>query len=277
MSFLSPFSVEGAEAWWRRTFSEARRAAVFLVARDGGDIVGTVQLHPAWAPNQPHRADVAKLLVDPKARGGGLGARLMERIEEEARREGFTLLTLDAKGGTAAERLYRRSGWKAVGAIPGFAFDPDGKTPHDAVIFYKALATGKKRSDGMRKKTRAKKSKKPKTIDQYLADVPPEKRKALQKLRATIHAGFPRAEETISYGVPAFRLDGSVIAWFAAAANHCSFFPGGVLEPFAKELAGYETSKGTIRFQPEKPLPAALVRKLVKARIARAASKKSRK
>ena len=115
--------------------------------------------------------------------------------------------------------------------------------------------------------------KKPETIDEYLAGVEPEKRKALQKLRATIHAAFPRAEETISYRVPAFRLDGRVIAWFAAASNHCSFFPGDVLEPFRKELSGYSTSKGTVRFQPDKPLPASLIKKLVRARIAKASAK----
>ena len=129
----------------------------------------------------------------------------------------------------------------------------------------------------MKKGGAAKKRKKPETIDEYLAGVPADKRQALEKLRATIHAAFPRAEETISYGVPAFRLDGTVIAWFAAASKHCSFFPGGVLEPFEKELAGFETSKGTVRFQPDRPIPTALVRKLVKARIARAATKKSGK
>ena len=127
----------------------------------------------------------------------------------------------------------------------------------------------------MKKSGAPKKRKKPETIDEYLAAVSADKRRALEKLRATIGAAFPRAEETISYGVPAFRLDGTVIAWFAAASKHCSFFPGAVLEPFRKELAGFETSKGTVRFQPDKPIPAALVRKLVKARIARAASKKS--
>src|SRR5262249_60231771 len=74
VSFLSPFSVEGAEAWWRRTFSEARRAAVFLVARDGGGIVGTLPLHPAWGPNQPHRAARAQLPVGPHAPRRGPGA-----------------------------------------------------------------------------------------------------------------------------------------------------------------------------------------------------------
>ena len=115
------------------------------------------------------------------------------------------------------------------------------------------------------------------TINEYLRTVPPDQRAALNKLRRTIHTAFPRAEECISYGIPAFRLDGRVVAWFAAAAHHCSFFPGGVLDSFKSELADYETSKGTIRFQPDHPLPAGLVKKLIKARIARTAKASPRK
>lgn len=139
VSFLAPLSVERAEDYWRRTLAESGSGAIFLVARDDQGLAGTVQLHPAWAPNQPHRAEIAKLLVHRRARGRGLGARLMRSIEEDARREGFRLLTLDAKRGEAAERLYRRLGWIAVGSIPRYALDPDGKTSHDAVVFYKEL------------------------------------------------------------------------------------------------------------------------------------------
>jgi GNAT superfamily N-acetyltransferase len=139
VSFLAPFTPGMAKAWWQRTLADSHPRAIFLVARDGGDIRGTVQLHPAWAPNQPHRAEVAKLLVDRAARRGGLGTRLMGAIEEEARAAGFHLLTLDAKRGTPAEKLYRRLGWMPVGTIPGFALDPDGTTLHDAVLFFKAL------------------------------------------------------------------------------------------------------------------------------------------
>lgn len=139
VSFILPFTLADAQAWWGRTFEAADPRAVFLVARDSGGIVGTVQLHPAWAPNQPYRAEVAKLLVARPRRGGGLGTRLMREIESEARRAGFTLLTLDAKRGGAAERLYRRMGWIHAGTIPRFALDPDGTTPHDAVIYYKSL------------------------------------------------------------------------------------------------------------------------------------------
>jgi GNAT superfamily N-acetyltransferase len=139
VSFLAPLTPLGSLEWWRDTLSRCDSRAVFLVARDGRGIVGTVQLHPAWAPNQPHRAEIAKLLVHERSRRIGLGRRLMEAIEDEARRAGFRLLTLDAKRGAVAEGLYRRLGWIEAGVIPRFAFDPDGITPHDAVIFYKEL------------------------------------------------------------------------------------------------------------------------------------------
>lgn len=137
VSFLAPLTLERAEEWWRGTLSQS--GAIFLVARDVEGIVGTVQLHPAWAPNQPHRAEIVKLLVHHRSRRTGLGTQLMNAIEDEARRAGFRLLTLDAKRGTAAEHLYRHVGWIPVGAIPRYALDPDGTTPHDAVIFYKEL------------------------------------------------------------------------------------------------------------------------------------------
>jgi GNAT superfamily N-acetyltransferase len=139
VSFLAPLAIERAEEWWRKTIGGAHPGAIFLVARDGERIVGTVQMHPAWAPNQPHRAEIAKLLVHRRNRRTGLGAQLMTSIEYAARLAGYGLLTLDAKQGAAAERLYRRTGWTHAGTIPRFAFDPDGTTPHDAVIFYKEL------------------------------------------------------------------------------------------------------------------------------------------
>jgi uncharacterized protein YdhG (YjbR/CyaY superfamily) len=124
---------------------------------------------------------------------------------------------------------------------------------------------------------RSKRTSKPQTINEYLAKLSPERRVALNKLRRTIRTAFPRAEECISYGIPAFRLDGRVVAWFAAAAHHLSFFPGGVLELFEEELKDYQTSKGTVRFQPDHPLPAGLVRRMINARIARTAARTTRK
>lgn len=148
VSFLAPLPLERAEAWWRRTLSASDPRAIFLVARDTEGIAGTVQLHPAWAPNQPHRAEIAKLLVHRRTRRAGLGTQLMRTVEDAARAAGFTLLTLDAKRGEAAERLYRRLGWTHAGTIPRYALDTDGRTPHDAVIFYKELTGGMERSNG---------------------------------------------------------------------------------------------------------------------------------
>ncbi len=106
------------------------------------------------------------------------------------------------------------------------------------------------------------------TVDQYMADLPPEVKAALEKLRKTVRAMVPDAEEVISYGMPGFRYRGRALVWFAGFKDHCSFFPGGVLADLKQDLANFKTSKGTIHFTPDKPLPAALVRKLVKARIA---------
>ena len=108
-----------------------------------------------------------------------------------------------------------------------------------------------------------------KTVDEYLARVSDDKRAALQKLRKTIKAAAPRAEECISYQLPAYRLNGMLVA-FGAAANHCAFYPmsASTVAAHKEELKDYDTSKGTIRFQPDSPLPPSLVRKLVKARIA---------
>jgi uncharacterized protein YdhG (YjbR/CyaY superfamily) len=129
----------------------------------------------------------------------------------------------------------------------------------------------------MRKKTGGKSSKgRIQTIDDYLSQLDPEKRKALQHLRETIRKIAPRAEECISYGLPAFRLDGRMLVWFGASTNHVSFYPGGVVQTLGDELKKYDTSKGTIRFSPDRPLPATLVRKLVKARIAVNAARGSR-
>ena len=103
-----------------------------------------------------------------------------------------------------------------------------------------------------------------------------DKRVALEQLRKTILAVLPTAEECISYQMPAFRHEGRVLVYFGAAANHCAFYPGGMVNDFKDELEAYETSKGTIRFQPERPLPASLVRKIVKARVAQNADRASK-
>lgn len=108
------------------------------------------------------------------------------------------------------------------------------------------------------------------TVDEYLAGVDADSRAALEKLRRAIRAAAPKAEECIAYGMPAFRLDGKLIAGFRAAARHCAFHPmsGATVATLRAELAKYDTSAGTIRFSPRAPLSARLVRKVVKARIA---------
>jgi len=124
-------------------------------------------------------------------------------------------------------------------------------------------------------------AKKPATIDEYLEGVPQEMRNALDKLRAVIRNAAPQAVEAIAWGMPMCKLKGNLVG-FAAFKEHCSFFPMSttVMEAFENELASYDTSKGTIRFKPGKPLPASLVKKLVKERIkeneARAAATKHR-
>ena len=117
----------------------------------------------------------------------------------------------------------------------------------------------------------------PKSVDDYLAGVPQPARGTLNKIRATIRsAAAPDATEVISYGIPAFKHKG-VLIWFAAFSNHCSLFPtAAVIEKFKSELKGFTISKGTIQFPTDKPLPVALVRKMVKARVAQIESKKRR-
>jgi uncharacterized protein YdhG (YjbR/CyaY superfamily) len=111
------------------------------------------------------------------------------------------------------------------------------------------------------------------TPDDYLAKLPDDKRATLEKIRKAIRAAAPRAQEGMSYGMPAFIL-GKPLAAYAAHAGHCAYYPmsGDIVDALAKDLEGYETTKGGIRFPTGKPLPAALVRKLVKARLAEIAA-----
>jgi len=115
------------------------------------------------------------------------------------------------------------------------------------------------------------------TVDDYLALVPEPARSTLQRMRTAIRSAVPaETTEAISYGIPAFNYKGPLV-WFAAFSNHCSFFPtASVLKAFKNDLKGYKTSKGTIHFPVDEPLPAALVKKIVKARLAEKAQKKQR-
>lgn len=113
-------------------------AEVLVDCVEGGASVGTVQLITALPDNQPHRADVAKMLVHRRARRQGIAARLLVALDEAARAEGRTVLVLDTVTGGDAERLYARSGWVPVGSVPRFALRPDG-TPCGTTFFYKHL------------------------------------------------------------------------------------------------------------------------------------------
>ncbi len=138
----------------------------------------------------------------------------------------------------------------------------------------RGMAYTKKVKSGKRS-TAAKGAGAPKSFDEYLAAVPESARNTLKKLRATIRSVVPaEATETISYRIPAFKHNG-VLVWFAAFSNHCSLFPtASVIEAFKNELKGFSTSKGTIHFPADKPLPFTLIKKLVRERVAQNESKK---
>ena len=128
-----------------------------------------------------------------------------------------------------------------------------------------------------RRKAAEKTSDAPKSVDEYLAGIPEPGRSTLQKIRTTIRSAVPpEATEVISYRIPAFKYKGMLV-WFGAFSDHCSLFPGsGIMEAFKDELKRYSISKGTIQFPLDKPLPATLVKKIVKARVAANGKKKPR-
>jgi len=139
VSYMLPFSHGDARAAFEAWAADVEGGARLLVAAFRGDeVVGTVQVVFATPPNQPHRADIAKLLVRRDARRLGVAQRLMDRAEAEARAEGKTLLVLDTVTGDDAERLYTRLEWTRVGVIPNYALYPDGR-PCDTTVFWKAV------------------------------------------------------------------------------------------------------------------------------------------
>jgi GNAT superfamily N-acetyltransferase len=140
VSFMASLSKECAESFFERAFDAVERGErILLAAFIDYKLVGTVQILIATPPNQPHRADIAKLLVLQSARARGVGTRLMARVEEASRLAGKTLLVLDTATGGSAERLYERMSWNKVGIIPKYAMFPDG-TMCDTTIFWKELS-----------------------------------------------------------------------------------------------------------------------------------------
>jgi ribosomal protein S18 acetylase RimI-like enzyme len=139
VSYMAPFSHADARAAFTGFVADAEQGRrLILAAFDDRELVGTVQVVHALPPNQPHRADIAKLLVHRKARGRGVARQLMARAEEEALAEGRTLLVLDTVTGDDAERLYERLGFTKVGVIPNYALYPDGR-PCATTLFFKEL------------------------------------------------------------------------------------------------------------------------------------------
>jgi uncharacterized protein YdhG (YjbR/CyaY superfamily) len=134
-----------------------------------------------------------------------------------------------------------------------------------------------KKAKARKRSSAAKGSAAPKDFEEYLAGVPEAARGALKQMRVVIRSAVPAgATETMSYKMPAFK-DKEILVWFAGFAKHCSLFPkASVIETFRDELKGFSTSKGTIQFPLDKPLPTALIKKLVKARVAQVESKKRR-
>ncbi|MFI9010196.1 GNAT family N-acetyltransferase [Actinosynnema sp. NPDC053489] len=139
VGFVKPLSRVQALKWWRaRAAPVANGVLSVWVAREGARLLGTVQVRFADAANGAHRAEVAKLIVRRDARGAGVGRALLEVAEQEAAKRGATLLVLDTRTGSAAERLYRRAGWTEAGVIPDFAADPDGVL-RPTTLFYKRV------------------------------------------------------------------------------------------------------------------------------------------
>ena len=139
VSFMASLTKAEAEAFFEKVVDGVQRGErILLAAFIDSQLVGTVQIILATPPNQPHRADVAKLLVLKSARKQGVGARLMDSVDEASRQAGKTLLVLDTVTGDPAERLYMRLGWNKVGVIPNYALYPDGRYC-DTTVFWKQV------------------------------------------------------------------------------------------------------------------------------------------
>jgi GNAT superfamily N-acetyltransferase len=140
VNFMAGFTAGDAEAYWLKQIAGlAAGDRIWLVAEQGGVLVGTVMCVFAPQPNQPFRADVSKMLVHSSQRRQGIGSLLLAAVEAAALKAGKTMLVLDTGAGSAGDRLYRRCGWTAIGSIPSYAYTTDGR-PEAATFFYKQLA-----------------------------------------------------------------------------------------------------------------------------------------
>jgi GNAT superfamily N-acetyltransferase len=141
VSFLHPLAPEKAEQFWRDQMPGVKSGKTFILTckdRFGKDM-GVVMLHKAWAPNQPHRGDVAKLLVHRDFRNQGVGSALMHRMELLAQEKGLKMINFDAVAGGAPDRLYRTLGYRVAGMVPGYAYSSKGDKLEDVVFFYKTF------------------------------------------------------------------------------------------------------------------------------------------
>ncbi|WP_406015733.1 GNAT family N-acetyltransferase [Streptomyces sp. NBC_00984] len=141
VGFLAPLDRDVAAAWWRERAGAVDAGLLQVwIARDAERVAGTIGLVRAQLPNARHRADVAKLMVRPSARGRGLGRSLLDAVERSAAGAGVTLLVLDTETGSPAERLYRSAGWTECGSIPDYAGDPAGVLK-PTTLYYKAIGS----------------------------------------------------------------------------------------------------------------------------------------
>lgn len=139
VSFMHPLTPDIATAFWRKQVADVSTGVTHhFVAEDNGTIVGTVLLQKAWAPNQPHRAEISKMLVHSTRRRQGIGRQLLEEVEKKARQLGFTLITFDSVAHGRSEYFYKEAGYVVAGYYPGYALSPQGELD-DTALFYKQL------------------------------------------------------------------------------------------------------------------------------------------
>jgi GNAT superfamily N-acetyltransferase len=141
ISFMAPLSYDDAAQFWLRNVQAEVTAGrrILFGATGDGDLLGTVQLITAMPPNQPHRCEIAKMIVHPRARRHGIGRSLMNRALHRARELGKTLVTLDTRTGDAGEPLYASVGFEVAGVIPDFAWNPDGKATHATTYMFRRI------------------------------------------------------------------------------------------------------------------------------------------